>query len=514
MISSFLQHGAEKNVQALLNHWLKKPSTENAQQWLFNQQIYPNNTVFYEHFNCDVLLSAALHLLPKPQANDFPVISQHAPNAIPDAVEKWMARSPDDRLNRTLIWKNGSRTEYLKIQSLEESRSDYCRQYTRLSYLYDNTSRLGLKSHCGKPEGLYLITPSTLNLPDNEKTELLTKVGFDQCIAMHFSLPSDQPYEVYANAPDITPEQARYGMKLYAHDYGRLWQMGINGPDALSAYHDENAGRKYHFLASLAHIINLGVMDSWRIFAHYPNLGGMVGMRDHVDSRPCQEFGSDYLSSTRNHDSMMVNPDDPTDVSRVRLLELARSAWGMVLLWGDRYNNAMEQAKTPEAMEQAKRDNDFEPVVLPLLATLFSEAFSMDYDECESIMKEDGLYAQAVREMRYWMDNVNAPYVKDIKTHRINHEVYPDYPESMRAQVCSEEDVDHLTEHGFVNKEKASQEEDSGRPSLYSHLGAIPNGRNPLLSLNALVVKMITRGCLHLSECSAKAESEMDWETT
>ena len=496
IIGSFLEHGTKENVQALLQHWLENPSGVPARQWLFQQFLHPNNTFFDEHINCNVLLNAALNLLPAPPENTMFDASISKPEIPDDEALALMSQQPDSRINRTLIFKKNDKTEYLKIQTSKESRDAFCTQYQRLKYLSDYTSTLKLKSHCGKPEGLYTTTLETLNLSDSDRFELTKTVGFDQRLIMRFSLPKDKPYEVYVNSPDITPEDALRGLLDHAHDYGTLWNLGFNGPDALSAYHDEKSGRRFHFLAEIAHIINLGVIDQWRLNALYPNIG-VVGMRDHGDTRPCREFNSDHLSSSSDYnDHMSVNPNDLTDINRVRLLALAQTAWGMVLLWGDRYNSAMEKATTAEQMEQAKADNAFKPAILPMLSTLFSRAFNMEQGECERIMQEDGLYDQAVREMGYWMDNVNAPYVDDMKAHRINREVYPDYPENLRAPTFSEQNLRYLTPNGFISE---SAKNLPGRQSLYSHLGCVPNGRNPLLSLNALVVKMITLGCLNLS---------------
>ena len=496
IVASFLEHGRQENIQALLKHWLEAPTDAPAKQWLFQQFLHPNNAFFHEHINCNVLLNTALNLLPAPPENTMFDASISQPEVPDDEVLALMSRQPDSRINRTLIFKKDDKTEYLKIQTSKESRDAFCTQYQRLKYLSDYTSTLELKSHCGKPEGLYTTTLETLNLSDSDCLELSKIVGFDQRLIMRFSLPKDKPYEVYVNSPDITSEAAYQGLVDHAHDYGTLWNLGFNGPDALSAYHDEKSGRRFHFLAEVAHIINLGVIDQWRLNARYPNIG-VVGMRDHGDTWPCGEFGSDHLSAnTEKGDYMAVNPNDPKDINRVRLLALAQTAWGMVLLWGDRYNNAMEKATTAEQMEQAKADNDFKPAILPMLSTLFSRAFNMEQGECERIMQEDGLYDQAVREMGYWMDNVNAPYVDDMKAHRINREIYPYYPQNLRAPTFSEKKLHYLTPNGFISE---SAKNLPGRQSLYSHLGCVPNGRNPLLSLNALVVKMITLGCLNLS---------------
>ena len=496
IIASFLEHGRQENIQALLKHWLEPPTDAPAKQWLFQQFLHPNNTFFYEHINCNVLLNTALNLLPAPPGNTMSDASISQSEVPDNEALALMRQQPDSRINRTLIFKKDDKTEYLKIQTLKESGAAFCTQYQRLKYLSDCTSTLELRSHCGQPEGLYTTTLETLNLSDSDRLELSKIVGFDQCLIMRFSLPKDKPYEVYVNSPDITPEDALRGLLDHAHDYGTLWNLGFNGPDALSAYHDEKSGRRFHFLAEIAHIINLGVIDQWRLNARYPNIG-VVGMRDHGDTRPCREFNSDHLSSSSDYnDHMSVNPNDLTDINRVRLLALAQTAWGMVLLWGDRYNNAMEKATTAEQMEQAKADNAFKPAILPMLSTLFSRAFNMEQGECERIMQEDGLYDQAVREMGYWMDNVNAPYVDDMKAHRINREVYPYYPQNLRAPTFSEQNLRYLTPNGFISE---SAKNLPGRQSLYSHLGSVPNGRNPLLSLNALVVKMITLGCLNLS---------------
>ena len=497
LIGGFLEQAPREHVEALLNQWFSETPTEDslrARNWLFAQKPHPNSALFEEHIHCNTLLHGALSLLPASPQSTLPSSGTVEPASDSTPAMHLLDRQPDGRINRTLFWKSDEQTDYLKLQSASESDYDFQCQYARLKHLYENTPHLGLKSTCAKPKGLYILDPEQVPVTGEERTSLTKTTGFDRRLAMHLSMPAHQPYEAYVNNPELTPAQALDGSLRFAHDYGRLWCLGINGPDALSAYHDKTTNRQYHFLAEMAHIINLGLIDCWRTTTDFPNIGPW-GMRDHGDSRPSQEFRPDLMNSGNQRDSIKANPDDPVDVNRVRLCELARAAWGMVLLWGDRYNCALEKAQTEEEKATARKDNDFEPAVIKMLSTLFSEAFSIPQEKCKQLIREDGLYDQAVREMRYWMDNVDAPYVKDMLAGEINREVYPTLSSTLQAPSFADP-INHLTKHGFVTKPNSQTPEEWEPDTKLTHLGAIPNGVNPLMTLNDIVVKLITYGCL------------------
>ncbi len=509
LIAVFLEQANPEHVRALLKHWLESPDTSFARKWLFQQPVHPNNTLFHEVLNCNTLLSAALHLCPCPPENDFPkkdhladVQGRLSPTC------RQVIENPDGLSGRTLIKKEAFSNEYVKVQSASESEKDFRRQFARIQYLYGQSKAMELTSTCPEPRGLYRCHIDSLGLNGERRKKLVENTGFKpKPLAMHFSTPADQPYDVYINDLQLSPEKAAEKMMCCVHDWGKLWRMGINGPDILSAYHDKETGRAYHFLAELAPLPALGVIDEWRKTSRYPNVGA-TGLRDHGDAYPCHEFNPNYLLSSRLS-PININPDDPVEVNRVRLLELARTTWGVVILWGDRFNSALEQAETEEEMTQVRSEYDFEPYILQFLSTLFSHAFDLDKKTCEKLITENGVYTQAVKEMRHWMDNVTAPYVSDMRQAIVNPNVYPHLPENLRVTCYSDSVLKALTDHGYICDGTRQKVEGSQEQQMQcANLGTRRSGRNPLLALNQIVVTMILHGCMKMyDEQQAQTES-------
>ena len=491
LIAAFLEQGDEEHVHDLVQGWLSSPPSSAASQWLFQQNLHPNNTLFEEHFNYNVLLKAALEHFPPPPRNSFPKEAECDVSEMPDRVRGFVRRPPDGWLNRTLIWRNEDRIEYLKIQNVDEASDDFLKQYSRMGYLHEQKDALGLKSTCPETHGIYCCDLSGFELDTEEKAALLEKTGANPRLVMHFSMPASKPYELYVNDSEVSPEAAREGLLSYANDYGLLWRQGINGPDCLSVYHDKASGRAFHFLAELAHVINIGVIDEWRTSTRFPNVGPS-GMRDQGDAHPCEECGLYQLSTAASstggsfsYDFMLVNPASPVDINKVRLLELAKTAWGLVLLWGDRYNSAIDRGLDPA-------DYSFDPYAINALTTLFSQAFGMKPEECEALIRQDGLYDQAIREFKLWLDNNHAEYVSEMRTSLLNRENYPHLSERMELPKFTDSQMSSITDHGFIT---ASTEDSSKPDTLHTHLGARPNGRNPLFAFNAIIARLITHGC-------------------
>ncbi len=498
LVSSFLEQGSSEQVRALLQHWLVDKASAESTKWLFHQYLHPNNTVFEEHINCNTLLAGALNIMPEAPSTDFPESGISVPPENEASLPSDAQFKPKRRIKRVLVSEpDGRSNKYLKIQDASESSKEFRTQYSRIQYLSHRAGDLRLKSTCVKPLGLYKCQLTDLALTQESQTALEKITGFERYrLVMAFSTPQGRHYDIYANDLQLSTEQAAKRLQDFAHDWGQLWRLGINGPDLLSAYHDKASGRNYQFLAELAHVINLGVIDEWRKAALYPNAGD-TGMRDHGDAYPCGDFDPDHVAKIfSGNDYMKVNAADPIDVNRIRLLELAKTAWGLVIIWGDRYNRALAKVTTDQEKLKAKQDNDFSPYILPMLTSLFSEAFGRDKASCEAWIMEHDLYGQAIREMRYWMNNVEAPYIHDMKQAVVNRDVYPDFPDSMRATCYEKEHLKKLTEHGFINSEKVQQTGNKEELLMSTYLGARPFGRNPLLAFNQLVVKLITLGCL------------------
>ena len=506
LIASFLEQGNPDHVRALLQHWLESDDASVAREWLFHQRVHPNNTMFHEVLNCNTLLSAALHLCPPAPDSDFPKKDQLSGvnDTLSPACQK-VVKKPDSMFGRTITLRTEASNEYVKIQSASESEKEFRNQYARIEYLYNHGQSMGLTSTYPEPKGLYRCSVESLGLNREDKQRLAETTGFEpERLVMHFSTPPDQPYDVYINDLQLSPQVAEGKLRNCVNDWGKLWRMGINGPDILSAYHDKETKRAFHFLAEIAPIMTLGVIDEWRQATRYPNAGA-TGMRDPGDAYRCQELDPDYFYSIAIKPTK-TNPENPLEVNRVRLLELARTAWGVLLLWGDRYNTALEQAHTEEDKAKVRSEYDFEPVILPLMSTLFSQAFGMDESTCEEIIKKDGAYDQAIREMRYWMDNVAAPYVSDMRQAKLNREVYPDLPEKMRATNYG--NPEWLTDHGYICDAIRDKLKSPKEQMQYANLGSIRAGRNPLLAFNQIVVRLLLGGCMKMYDDKQAEEQE------
>ena len=99
-------------------------------------------------------------------------------------------------------------------------------------------------------------------------------------------------------------------------------------------------------------------------------------------------------------------------------------------------------------------------------------------------MNEQDLLGQIAREMNYWMTD---HYVKDLREGLIPESVYPHYQGIRGSHKLAPYQADFLSDEGFKGNYESV------------HLGA-RNGRNPLMALDALVVKLLSYGCLNLKQ--------------
>ena len=183
------------------------------------------------------------------------------------------------------------------------------------------------------------------------------------------------------------------------------------------------------------------------------------------------------LAQGENHDKLLA---------RGTLEALAKAAWGTILLYG---RSLKETFNSNDSVKVARVKDD----VGAILGALFSKAFHIPLEKCLEFMNSQDLLAQTAREMSYWM---TTDYVADLRNGLIPQAVYPDYKGIRDGYILPPQQNNFLSGEGFKGD----------YPSI--HLGA-RNGRNPLMALDAMVVKMLTHGCLNLIKVH-KSQGEMD----
>ncbi len=281
------------------------------------------------------------------------------------------------------------------------------------------------------------------------------------------------PYNEYVYESK-TKEDAIGGLNAYAHDFGLLWSRGVIAPDACSAYHDRATNRKFEFLAPYCSHLNIGPIGQWHNYStDFPNIGPLhTGMRDMGDA-----FSIDEIEVSKLFTDAIGCIDPAVLRNRARLEYLARAAWGIVLEYGRIFRQSFNH-------EDSNCVSSVHDQIGFLLAELFSQSFKQDKKQVFQRMKESGLLDQCAREISYWM---TPKFVEDVRNGVIPESVYPDYKGPRTGNTLSPYQKKELAEEGFVD----------------NFLGA-NNQPNPLHSLNALVIKMLSYGCLHMRKTAAK----------
>ena len=283
--------------------------------------------------------------------------------------------------------------------------------------------------------------------------------------------PAGYRYEKHAYQAEDPAEQLS-GIARYLEEFGAMWYGGVLGPDACSVFHNflDRSGGRYHFLAPFFYRANIGSIDQWPgTSTDFPNIGP-EGTRDRGDTKTISEQD---IKTLFGRSGELENSD--TLQARATLEALAKAAWGAVLVYGRCFRENFD----PDSLEKVTKVKDD---IGRLLGTLFSKAFNMNVEECLRLMNEQDLLNQTAREMNYWMTD---HYVKDLREGLIPESVYPHY-QGIRGQhklaTCQ---ADFLSDEGFKGDYESV------------HLGAA-NGCNPLMALDALVVKLISYGRLNL----------------
>ncbi len=167
---------------------------------------------------------------------------------------------------------------------------------------------------------------------------------------------------------------------------------------------------------------------------------------------------------------------DPAIIKSIAMLHsLARAVWGAILLYG-RVNKGRFDHTSDSCIASVKSD------ITQLLSTFFINAFAMEKSACLNLLEQNDLLAQTAREMTYWM---SGSYVADLRKGEIPASVYPQYAGERTGLYLCDVQRAFLKDDGFQGDSESV------------HLGA-RNGRNPIMALDALVVRMLSHGCLLL----------------
>ena len=565
IIYAFIEHAPVDFIQPVIESWLEADDTTAIRDKLFAQEQHPLSVQFSEPRPWNIMLAALDRLLPGLESEFSQDISKLDGSDQP--VEK-MDENFTGKLNlpresfvfgRTIAFLDPKNLGhlYLKFQSRDESDKVFFQEAQRLKYFYDNRQQFSIEDsalnvkdvlkvdslkktlsdyqlsaidkarlflRCAKDdcstnlhgalqsvgtfssmnikiaEGLVRIThPHALPVNDIPLTEFnkrkiiehLNKID-PSCHMMLLQAPAGYHYEQYIYDLEDYDSIIK-GLISYVKEFGAMWSEGVIGPDSCSVFHNKNADRDYDFLSPYFDQADIGTVDQWTgISTDFPNVGP-IGCRDRGDVRVISELDAEKLHSSyeqgENHDKLLA---------RGTLEALAKTAWGTILLYG---RSLKETFNSNDPNEVARIKDD----VGAILGALFSKAFHIPQAKCLELMNSQNLLAQTAREISYWM---STDYVADLRSGLIPQAVYPDYKGIREGHVLSQKQADFLSDDGFKGDYFGARNGDFKGNSPSVHLGA-RNGINPLMALNAMVVKMLSHGCLNLFKIQ-KAQSEMD----
>ncbi|MCL6269471.1 hypothetical protein M3P05_05895 [Sansalvadorimonas sp. 2012CJ34-2] len=531
----FLRFAPSEFSRSVLRDWLTLDQYRDIREELYGQTFHPLQTSFFQilPWNTPIQVIAEIAPLPTPVTELIPGTEeqeqeqeQEKNTTLPEHyLPLFHGQNKPKVLGRTLIadhptWEG---RYYLKLRKLSETRSSLTQQATTLRAL-NNLGQIESKipevlgvfaipnlpdflhksgfpedeinryfdqllKHNGAIEHLMVEQGWTRGKIENQWLKILFGIRYgthsiaelDETIrqvilnafkstdALLTRIPPPLEYERYVYDGE-TEESIVEGLRLFARDYGRLWKNNVMGPDALSAYHDASAARRaYLFAPTLRAHHSVGTVDRWAdTSTNYPNIGpAPVGMRDAGDTMLLRE----KRLPTEHPYIKYGRPHTLTELNDVRIEALAKTAWGTILLFGRSFKEILDH-NNPERVTWTKM------IITELLADLFTESFSLPRSQWLRIMNEFDLVGQVAREMNYWMAFPSS-YVEDTRNGYIPASVYPNW--RANRHIPPYDHPNYLTDEGFM------QGGDS------PHLGG-RNGRNSLLSLDALLMRMITTG--------------------
>ncbi|WP_422475723.1 hypothetical protein [Endozoicomonas sp. ALB032] len=483
-IESFLRLAPPGHRIYVLNNWLNNPDCAKQRETLFCRSVHPLNTMGSPNI-WQLLLSLDKDY--QPQGNQF----EHDWQKL-DNPQQWTAPPPITSLigksievyGRTLvIQRTDGDWDYLKFLSDTEKPEELAKEGNKISLMATIASQHGLKSSIPDVVGRYrwenVQTGLTTLIPPTIKTKLEEKCRYidDKTgYCLHLKSTKDAPYHLYPYVldPVTKADQIFEGLYKYAHDCGVLFSCGLYVPEVMAADHDSVTNRKHHVLSSYVNASSEGRMLQWKKASEHPNVGP-VGMRDSGDTKSMHELGEDYFFSSRCQ--KFLDFEKSEDRAKVAFSELAKNAQGLVLQYALCFQIQFDSGNRESTLNHEHK-------IKVMLATLFHKAFPRFTEECTvQAMDEDGLLSQAVREIVYWCSH-DARFVNDIKHNVIPKSTYPDCPETTNIfDYCTLEPRELVPGVGFVTRDN--------QPNL-----GVSFGVNPLVTLNAVIVKLLARGAL------------------
>lgn len=215
-------------------------------------------------------------------------------------------------------------------------------------------------------------------------------------------------------------------------------------------------------------------MLQWKKASEHPS-AGPAGIRNAGDTKSMIELGEDYFFSKRCQ--KFLDFEQSEDRAKVAFSELANNAQGLVL----QYARCFQQQFDPDDRESML---NHERKIKTILTTLFHKAFPQFTEECvNQAMDENELLSQAVREVIYWCGH-DARFINDIKQNIIPKSIYPGCSESTNIadfSILARREL--IPGVGFVTWDN--------QPDL-----GVQYGVNPLVALNAVIVKLLALGAL------------------
>ena len=485
IIESLVQLGNKTTITELITSWIK---SEKIRSQLFNTQFYPLNTTFDEYYPWNLLLSACPTLLNNKETELTHAFRTHLTKTDLDIQKEQLPISGHfvKVCGRTVMYKTEHHNQYYKFKTSHETPEAFRKGYLRLVEI-DKQQKLRLQSVVPQPIQLMRLP----ELPETIKTAIQESASSDNylfenidnnCVmVMIFQTPTNIDYLSYVyDAKDN--DSFMKGCCYYLHDYGVFFRHKILAPRNLTANHDQKDDRVHRMFPIYGqNYISEGSIERWNTEAtDFPNIGiGDMGMRDKVDCMLPEEKPSNYFTSKDN--PLYFSDTATSDVqAKIRIEELGKAFQGACLLYA-RYHRTTFDIENDNLLRNIEKD------IEKFVISLFCSAFPLNQAHCHTLMYEDDLLPQLVRELVYWTAE-SATFVHDLRAAQINRKAYPNLPPRMQAGRLTEKQLQFLKAKGFTH----SQQEPH-RTSL--QLGSA-TGRMPLITLNALTVKMITCGIL------------------
>ncbi|WP_422134294.1 hypothetical protein [Endozoicomonas sp. ALD040] len=484
IIESFLRLAPPGHRIHVLNNWLNNPDCAKQREALFCRTAYPLNVVGSPNI-WQLLLSLDKDYQPQENQydNDWQKLDNPQQWSDPPPTASLMGQSIEVCGRTLVIQRTDGGWDYLKFLSDTEKPEELAKEGNKISLMATIASQHGLKSSIPEVVGRYrwenvqtdlttLISP-TIKAKLEEKCRYIDdKTGY----CLHLKSTKDAPYHLYPYLldPVTKADQIFEGLYKYAHDCGVLFSCGLYTPEVMAADHDSVTNRKHHVLSSYVDASSEGRMLQWKKASEHPNVGP-VGMRDSGDTKSMHELGEDYFFSSRCQ--KFLDFEKSEDRAKVAFSELAKNAQGLVLQYALCFQNQFDSGNRESTLNHEHK-------IKAILVTLFQKAFPRFTEECAAqAMDEDGLLSQAVREVIYWC-GYDGRFVNDIKHNVIPKLTYPDCPETTNIfDFFIFEPRELVPGVGFVTRDN--------QPNL-----GISFGVNPLVTLNAVIVKLLVRGAL------------------